>query len=128
MSELRVPDIPLPRPFLRVLSDEIVTREDVDKVRKTMQQTIDLLQIELKRERELVKKLEKSGEVLNEILSSPDFRALSMKSAAATEIGAAAVAGGGLVEEAPVEYVDVVEVELTEDKISQFDAGGNVTE
>jgi hypothetical protein len=65
---------------------------------------------------------------LNEILSSPDFRALSMKSTVATEIGTAAGPARAMIEEPPVEYVDVIEVELTEDKLSQFDSGGNVSE
>ncbi len=127
MSELRVPDVPLPRPFLRVLSDDVVTRDDLDRVRKTMQQTIDILQGDLNRERELVKKLEKSGEVLNEILSSPDFRALSMKSAAATESETMAGPTGTHIDEPPIEYSEVIEIELTEDKIEHFDSGGTPT-
>jgi hypothetical protein len=122
MSELRVPDIPLPRPFLRVLSDEVVTRDDVEKVRRTLQQTIDTLQSDLKRERELVKSLGKSGEVLNEILSSPDFRALSHKAPAALQ-GSAPTPGAVSVhvDEGPVEYIDVAEIELTDAIVSDQD-------
>lgn len=115
MSELRVPDIPLPRPFLRVLSDEVITRDDVEKVKRNMQQTIDVLQTELKRERELVKTLEKSGEVLNQILSSPDFRALSHQAPPAiTAVAAGSATTSIHVDEGPVEFVEVVEVELTD--------------
>ncbi|WP_041948335.1 hypothetical protein [Turneriella parva] len=128
MSELRIPDIPLPRPFLRVLSDEVVTRDDVEKVKRSMQQTIDLLQTDLKRERELVKTLEKSGEVLNEILSSPDFRALSHKAPAAITAGGATATGAtsAQIDEGPVEYIDVVEIELTDAIVSDADIPAQV--
>jgi hypothetical protein len=122
MSELRVPDIALPRPFLRVLSDEIVTRDDVEKVRRTLQQSIDSLQSDLQRERQLVKSLEKSGEVLNEILSSPDFRALSHQAPAALQISSATTGSVSVhVDEGPVEYVDVPEIELTDEIVSDQD-------
>jgi hypothetical protein len=128
MSELRIPDIPLPRPFLRVLSDEVVTRDDVEKVKRNMQQTIDLLQTDLKRERELVKTLEKSGEVLNEILSSPDFRALSHKAPAAITSGGTTATGAtsAQIDEGPVEYIDVVEIELTDAIVSDADIPAQV--
>ena len=119
MSESRVPEIPLPRPFLRVIIEEKVTRDDVEKVRKGLQQRIDHLELELKRERELTKKLEKSGAVLQEILSAPDFRALSMQTReAATSVEVAAPVGVARVDEPPVEYVDVVEIELTDAELS----------
>lgn len=127
MSELRVPDIPLPRPFLRVLSDDVVTRDDVEKVRRNLQQTIDSLQNDLRRERELVKNLEKSGEVLNEILSSPDFRALSHKAPAAVQAGLAAPGTVSVhVDEGPVEYVEVAEIELTDAIVSDQDIPAQV--
>jgi hypothetical protein len=121
MSESRVPDIPLPRPFLRVISEAPVTQSDVERVRKNLQQTIDNLESELKRERELTKKLEKSGTVLQEILAAPDFRALSMKAqqiAGAAELASPA-ASGARADEPPVEYVAVTEIELTDAEVNK---------
>lgn len=121
MSESRIPDVPLPRPYLRVLEEDRTTRDDLERVRKTMQQTIDTLQAELNRERDLTKKFEKSGTVLQQILEAPDFRALSMKAtqaAGATEVLAPGVAH---VEEPPVEYVSVMEIELTEAIVTEKD-------
>ncbi|GEM_PF-2789201 len=121
MSESRIPDVPLPRPYLRVLEEDRTTREDVERVRKTMQQSIDALQTELGRERELAKKFEKSGTVLQQILESPDFRALSMKTTQAE--GAAEIQPTGMaqVNEPPVEYVTVAEIELTEAIVTEKD-------
>lgn len=118
MSESRIPEIPLPRPFLRVIADDPVTRDDLERVRKGLQQTIDSLQTELKRERELTKKLEKSGMVLQEILTAPDFRALSLKAQSAVQTEGPAVSLAR-VEEPPVEYVDVTEVELTDAEVKK---------
>lgn len=121
MSESRIPDVPLPRPYLRVLEEDRTTREDVERVRKTMQQAIDTLQAELSREKELSKKFEKSGTVLQQILEAPDFRALSMKAmqaAGTTEVLAPGVAH---VDEPPVEYVSVPEIELTEAIVTEKD-------
>jgi hypothetical protein len=118
MSESRVPDIPLPRPFLRVISEEKVTRDDVERVRKGLQQRIEGLEVELRREKELTKKLEKSGQVLQEILTSPDFKALTAKareSGPAAEV--AASPSGAYVDEPPVEYVEVTEIELTDAEV-----------
>lgn len=125
MSESRVPPAPLPRPFLKVVEDTSVTREDFERTQKNLQQAIDNLERELKRERDLTKKLEKSGEVLQEILSAPDFKALSFKSASVqvAETAAAAVSRqgrpGGHVEEPPVEYVDVEEIVLTDAEVKK---------
>lgn len=121
MSESRIPDVPLPRPYLRVLEEDRTTREDLERVRKTMQQTIDSLQAELGRERDLAKKFEKSGTVLQQILEAPDFRALSMK--AMQSAGSAEVLAPGVahVDEPPVEYVSVPEIELTEAIVTEKD-------
>jgi len=123
MSELRVPTPPLPRPFARVVSEPPITRDDVERVRRTLQQSIDELELELKRERELNRKFEKSGAVLQEILEAPNFRALSM-AAPQTSGGATAAAatvGGNVayVDEGPVEYVDVTEVELNDTEVQK---------
>ncbi len=121
MSESRVPDVPLPRPYLRVIEEDRTTRDDLERVRKTMQQSIDALQAELSRERELAKKFEKSGTVLQQILEAPDFRALSMQAkqtAGPVEVQAAGVAH---VDEPPVEYVNVTEIELTEAIVTEKD-------
>ena len=120
MSESRVPEFPLPRPFLRLITEEKISREDVEKVRKNLQQTIDALEADLQRERELTKKLEKSGAVLQEILAAPDFRALSMKAqASAGAVVVAAPVSGTMVDEPPVEYVAVTEIELTDTEVAK---------
>jgi hypothetical protein len=121
MSEPRVPEIPLPRPFFRVVGEDPVTREDVERVRRNLQQTIDNLENDLKRERELTKKLEKSGVLLQEILAAPDFRALSMKAQhmAGTNEIAAPVSTGARADEPPVEYVAVTEIELTDAEVNK---------
>lgn len=121
MSELRIPDVPLPRPYLRVLEEDRTTREDVERVRKTMQQTIDSLQSELGRERDLAKKFEKSGTVLQQILEAPDFRALSMKALQAAGTAEVLAPGVAHVDEPPVEYVSVPEIELTEAIVTEKD-------
>ena len=123
MSESRIPDVPLPRPYLRVLEEDRTTREDLERMRKTMQQSIDALQAELNRERELAKKFEKSGTVLQQILEAPDFRALSMKTTQTAGAGPAAVQATGVahVDEPPVEYVAVAEIELTEAIVTEKD-------
>lgn len=118
MSELRVPPAPLPRPFLRVVEDTSVTREDFERTQKNLQQAIDTLEAELKRERELTKKLEKSGVVLQEILSAPDFKAMSYKSAA-SQVAETAATAVSRVEEPPVEYVEVAEIELTDAEVKK---------
>lgn len=123
MSELRVPSPTLPRPFARVVSEAPITRDDVERVRRTLQKSIDNLEIELKRERELNRKFEKSGAVLQEILEAPNFRALSMatRQAAGVPTAAAAPVGGNVayVDEGPVEYVDVTEVELNDAEVQK---------
>ena len=123
MSESRIPDVPLPRPYLRVLEEDRTTRDDLERVRKTMQQSIDALQAELNRERELAKKFEKSGNVLQQILEAPDFRALSMKTTQTAGAGPATVQTAGVahVDEPPVEYVAVAEIELTEAIVTEKD-------
>ncbi len=121
MSELRIPDVPLPRPYLRVLEEDRTTREDVERVRKTMQQAIDSLQSELGRERDLAKKFEKSGTVLQQILEAPDFRALSMKALQAAGTAEVLAPGVAHVDEPPVEYVSVPEIELTEAIVTEKD-------
>ncbi len=123
MSESRVPEIPLPRPFLRVISEEKVTRDDVERVRKGLQQRIEGLEVELRREKELTKKLEKSGQVLQEILTSPDFKALTAKareSGPATEI--ATPSSVAHIDEPPIEYVEVTEIELTDAEVKSLEA------
>jgi|JI10StandDraft_1071094.scaffolds.fasta_scaffold342063_2 hypothetical protein len=123
MSESRVPEIPLPRPFLRVVSEEKVTKDDVERVRKGLQQRVDTLEGELRRERELVKKLEKSGAVLQEILAAPDFRALTTKAREASAgVEVAAPAAGARADEPPVEYVEVTEIELTDAEVNMQDS------
>jgi hypothetical protein len=118
MSELRVPDFPLPRPFLRQIDPVQITPEDVDRVRKTMQQTIDSLQVELRQEKELTRKLEKSSVVLQEILAAPDFRALSYQTPQPQSATVAPVMGGGsYADEPPIEYVPVIEVELDDSEL-----------
>ncbi len=121
MSESRIPDVPLPRPYLRVLEEDRTTRDDLERVRKSMQQSIDALQTELNREKELTRKFEKSGNVLQQILEAPDFRALSMKATQAA--GGAEVLAPGVahVDEPPVEYVTVTEIELTEAIVTEKD-------
>lgn len=121
MSELRIPDAPLPRPYLRVVEEDRTTRDDVERVRRQMQQTIESLQNELNRERELTKKFEKSGSVLQEILTAPDFRALSMQTAQAAPEAAAEKPSGAHIDEPPVEYVEVTEVELTAAIVTEKD-------
>lgn len=121
LSESRIPDAPLPRPFLRVLEEDKTTRDDVERVRKTMQQSIDALQTELSRERELTRKLEKSGAVLQDILSAPDFRALSMQAAQATPSSGLPATGGTRIDEPPIEYVTVTEIELTAAIVTEKD-------
>lgn len=121
MSESRIPDVPLPRPYLRVLEEDRTTREDLERVRKTMQQSIDALQAELSRERELAKKFEKSGTVLQQILEAPDFRALSMKTTQAAGTTEVKPTGVAQVNEPPVEYVTVAEIELTEAIVTEKD-------
>lgn len=121
MNESRIPDIPLPRPFLRVIAEEPVTKEDVERVRKNLQQTIDILQNDLNRERELTKKLEKSGQVLQEILSAPDFRALSLQTQQIAKTAEVLAPGNAQVNEPPVEYVEVREVELTDDEVKTLE-------
>lgn len=121
MSDLRIPDIPLPRPFLRVLNEEPVTKEDVERVRKNLQQTIEILQTELRRERELTKKLEKSGQVLQDILSAPDFRALSLQTRQIAATAEALAPGTAQVNEPPVEYVEVLEIELNDTEVQNLE-------
>lgn len=121
MSESRIPDVPLPRPYLRVLEEDRTTRDDLERVRKTMQQSIDALQAELNRERELAKKFEKSGTVLQQILEAPDFRALSMKTTQTAGPTAVQATGVAHVDEPPVEYVAVAEIELTEAIVTEKD-------
>lgn len=116
MSESRVPPAPLPRPFLKVIEDTSVTREDFERTKKNLQQAIDNLELELKREREITKKLEKSGAVLQDILSAPDFKALSLKSVS-MHVAEAAATSVSRVEEPPVEYVEVAEIELTDAEV-----------
>jgi hypothetical protein len=120
MADSRIPEIPLPRPFLRVINEAPVTKEDVERVRRTMQQTIDALQAELRRERELTKKLQKSGEVLQEILSAPAFRALSLQAREAVVVQDLSKPGVAHVDEPPVEYVEVEEVELTDAQLTKL--------
>lgn len=122
MAEPRIPEIPLPRPFLRVVNEAPVTKEDLERVRKSMQQTIDNLQAELKREQELNKKLLKSAEVLQEILSAPDFKALSLKSHPATEVATTETPGMAQIDEPPVEYVEVQEIELTDTEVKKMES------
>jgi hypothetical protein len=123
MADSRIPEIPLPRPFLRVVSEAPVTKEDVERVRKTLQQNIDVLQAELKRERELTQKLQKSGEVLQDILSAPAFRALSLQSREAVVVADANRPGAAHVDEPPVEYVEVEEIELTDHEVTNLEGG-----
>jgi hypothetical protein len=127
MADSRIPEIPLPRPFLRVISEAPVTKEDVERVRKTLQQNIDVLQAELRRERELTQKLQKSGEVLQDILSAPAFRALSLQSREAVVVADANKPGAAHVDEPPVEYVDIQEVELTDAQVTQLQSGTDAT-
>lgn len=123
MSESRVPEIPLPRPFLRVVVDDKVTREEVERLKRGMQQRIEGLENELKRERELTKKLEKSGAVLQEILAAPDFRALTAKAREASAgVEIAAPTSGARVDEPPIEYVEVVEIDLTDAEVNKQEA------
>lgn len=120
MSELRVPDIPLPRPFLRVLVEEPVTKEDVEKVRGSLSLKIKELEGELKQEREINRKFSQSAEVLGDILAAPDFRALSYKTESLPKAEEPAVVGFQVqVNEAPAEYVPVEEIELTDDEVKK---------
>ncbi|MFZ5628315.1 MAG: hypothetical protein ACOY5B_04245 [Spirochaetota bacterium] len=121
MADSRIPEIPLPRPFLRVISEAPVTKEDVERVRKTLQQNIDVLQAELRREKELTQKLQKSGEVLQEILSAPDFRALSLQSRETLVIADVNKPGAAHADEPPVEYVEVEEIELTDHEVTSLE-------
>ena len=121
MSDSRIPEPPLPRPFLRVIEADRTTREDVERLRRQMQQTIDNLQAELSKEREIARKFEKSGSVLQDILTAPDFRALSMKTQQTQTESAAPVAHGAYIDEPPVEYVPVTEIELTESIVTEKD-------
>lgn len=123
MAEPRIPEIPLPRPFLRVITETPVTKEDLERVRKSMQQAIDTLQAELKREQELNKKLLKSAEVLQEILTSPDFKALSLKSP--PQVIAAEKPGVAQIDEPPVEYTEVQEIELTDEMLNKLKSSEN---
>lgn len=125
MADSRIPEIPLPRPFLRVISEAPVTKEDVERVRKTLQQNIDILQAELRREKELTQKLQKSGEVLQEILSAPDFRALSLQSREAVVVADVNKPGATHVDEPPVEYVEVAEIELTDHEVTSLEGGAD---
>lgn len=122
MSESRVPLPPLPRPFYRVITEDPVTRDDLDRVKKNMQQTIDNLMGELKRERELSKKLEKSGEVLQEILAAPDFKALSLQVQATATAVVQRTGHAVEVDEPPIEYVDVKELDLTDSVVVDLEA------
>ncbi|MCX7633266.1 MAG: hypothetical protein N2Z22_08045 [Turneriella sp.] len=117
----RIPEIPLPKNFLRVLNEEPVTKEDLERLRKSMQQTIDQLQQELRRERELTEKLKKSAEVLQEILNAPDFRSLSLSQRAALTELTQERAAAPTVDEPPVEYVEVQEIELTDAQVSALE-------
>ncbi len=128
MAESRIPEIPLPRPFLRVITEAPVTKEDVERVRKSLQQNIDILQAELRREKELTQKLQKSGEVLQEILSAPDFRALSLQSRESVVIADTSKPGAAHVDEPPVEYVEVEEVELTDHELKSLEGSGEPKE
>lgn len=122
MADSRIPEIPLPRPFLKVVSEPPVTKEDVERVRKTLQKNIDTLQAELRREKELTQKLLKSGEVLQEILSAPDFRALSLQQTSETRaVADAGKPGAAHVDEPPVEYVEVEEIELTDQEVTSLE-------
>ncbi len=125
MPDSRIPEIPLPRPFLRVISEAPVTKEDVERVRKTLQQNIDQLQAELRREKELSQKLLKSGEVLQEILSAPDFRALSLQARESIAVADAHKPGTAQVDEPPVEYVEVQEVELTDQEVKSLESSAD---
>ncbi|GAB4424082.1 MAG: hypothetical protein OHK0011_04400 [Turneriella sp.] len=122
MADSRIPEIPLPRPFLRVISEAPVTKEDVERVRRALQQNIDTLQAELRREKELTQKLLKSGEVLQEILSAPDFRALSAQSRESVVVADAIKPGAAHVDEPPVEYVEVEEIELTDREVISLES------
>lgn len=123
MSDSRVPEIPLPRPFLRVIHETPVTKDDVEKVRRTLQESIDILQAELRREKELTKKLAKSGEVLQDILSAPDFKALSLQSREAATVTGPAAGQTIHTDEPPVEYVEVTEIELTDAEVHSLESG-----
>jgi hypothetical protein len=120
MADSRIPEIPLPRPFLRVVSEAPITKEDLERVRRTLQQNIDALQAELRREKELTAKLKKSAEVLQEILSAPDFRALSMRTQAIAVVEAQRPAAA-FIDEPPVEYVEVQEIELTDQQVKSLE-------
>lgn len=122
MAESRIPEIPLPRPFLRVITEAPVTKEDVERVRKALQQNIDILKAELRREKELTQKLQKSGEVLQEILSAPDFRALTLAARASVAIADASQPSTTHIDEPPVEYVEVPEIELTDSEVKTLEA------
>ncbi|HRP69515.1 MAG TPA: hypothetical protein PLY93_08290 [Turneriella sp.] len=120
MSELRVPDIALPRNYVRVVHEEKITKEDVEKVRRALQERIDTLENELKREKEIAKKLSKSSAVLQDILTAPAFKALSLETRkSATETVKEKNASIAHVDEAPVEYVDVTEIEISDTMVSQ---------
>jgi len=116
MSESRVPPPPLPRPFVRVITEEPVSRQDLENVKKSMQQQIDNLNSELKREKDLTKKLAKSGEVLQEILAAPDFKALSVTTRAVAEVAVTQVKATQI-DEPPIEYVEVTEIDLTDSEV-----------
>ncbi|MBV6492509.1 MAG: hypothetical protein LDLANPLL_00503 [Turneriella sp.] len=116
MSDLRIPEIPLPPNYIRVVAEEKVTKEDVERVRKTLQQRIDSLEGELKLEKDLVRRFGKSGEVLQEILASPSFHGVNL--AAKERTGATdAPLSLAQINEPPVEYVEVVEIELSDDVV-----------
>jgi len=121
MADSRIPEIPLPRPFLRVVSEAPITKEDLERVRKTLQQNIDALQAELRREKELTAKLKKSAEVLQEILSAPDFRAFSMRTQAIAVTAEAQRPATAFIDEPPVEYVEVQEIELTDQQVKSLE-------
>lgn len=127
MADSRIPEIPLPRPFLRVISEAPITKDDVERVRRTLQQNIDLLQAELKREKEITQKLQKSGEVLQEILSAPDFRALSLQARETAVVAETARPAAAHADEPPVEYVEVSEVELTDSEVKTLEGGDDGT-
>jgi len=116
MSSLRIPNPPLPKPLYRLVKEKPVTAADVDAVRKSLSTQIENLQKELKLEKELIKKHELTGKVLQEILSSPAY--ISQPNAPAAEAASAPQTEGGeggvAKPEAPIEYVEVQEVVLTD--------------